>query len=255
MPKAPVLSCPARYPNQALLCFTGASSLQGLRAALVGVQHCLPATTVTIAPLLFGSLPSRSSHGTAASWDRELKRCLLRRRSTGRVWRARDPRSLAASHKIDATRIDIWIFFRQVELGTTTLRGPKDLNPKFGVGARLRSFGGDRNPRLRCLGTRGFSSVIVSYGAGDRRFLLCLLFRPVPAHLPDDSLTIRPLPGCFRGPVSCPHGLNQNFTVTITFDATAFPPRVAGVNSYCFNASTAAAFSWVGPDTTFTSPT
>jgi hypothetical protein len=40
---------------------------------------------------------------------------------------------LANTHTIGAARIAIWIFFRQVKLGTTIFRGPKDLNQSLGL--------------------------------------------------------------------------------------------------------------------------
>jgi hypothetical protein len=158
---------PALSPGSACRSRRGPALLTLSREGLDSISP----PSLTIAPLLFGSLPFRSSHGTNGGLlGSRTSASPLRRRFTGCVGARGILSRWLRVTRLTRHALISGFFFRQVELGTTTFRGPKDLNPKFGVGAKLRSFGGDRNPRPRCLGTRGFSSIIVSYCAGDLDF-------------------------------------------------------------------------------------
>src|SRR5215469_4235127 len=62
----------------------------------------------------------------------------------------------------------------------SAFRGPKDLNPKLGR-CKLRSFGGDRNPRLQFKGTRGFLDLSSPFAQFAQTFLSLLT---IPTRFP-----------------------------------------------------------------------
>jgi len=104
---------------------------------------------------------------------------------------------------------------------------------------------GTHEPTLRCL-LRAVLFETLNCAATSCRYTPTMRTSMISANLFNGKEAIRRKESFY--------GSNQNLIVTVTFDATGFPPCVAGAYSYCLSASIATCRNCFGPNRIFIAP-